>query len=74
MAKIATARKLLEWIYHILKDGRSFQEVENVVEAIDKGEPVNSSDKVSVFRDDGLLGHNRIDCLSVLRHSHCFYC
>ncbi len=27
MAKVATARKLLEWIYHILKGGRSFQEV-----------------------------------------------
>jgi len=43
IAKVATARKLLEWIYHILKDGKSFQEVEKVVEAMGKGEPVNSS-------------------------------
>ena len=43
IAKVATARKLLEWIYHILKDSKSFQEVEKVVEAIGRGEPVNSS-------------------------------
>ncbi len=29
-------------------------QVEKVVEAMGKGEPVNPSDKVSVFRDDGL--------------------
>ena len=43
IAKVATARKLLEWIYHILKDSKSFQEVKKVVEAIGRGEPVNSS-------------------------------
>jgi len=26
IAKVATARKLLEWIYHILRDGRTYQE------------------------------------------------
>jgi len=41
IAKVATARKLLEWIYHILKDGKSFQEVEKVVEAMSRGELVN---------------------------------
>jgi len=47
IAKVATARKLLEWIYHILKDGKSFQEVEKVVEAMGKGEAVNSSGNAS---------------------------
>ena len=41
IAKVATARKLLEWIYHILKDGKTFHEVEKVVEAMGRGEPVN---------------------------------
>lgn len=43
IAKVATARKLLEWIYHILKDEKSYQEVERVVAVIGRGEPVNSS-------------------------------
>jgi transposase len=43
IAKVATARKLLEWIYHILREGRSYQEVERVVAAIGRGEPGNSS-------------------------------
>jgi len=37
IAKVATARKLLEWIYHILRDGKSYQEVERVVAAIGRG-------------------------------------
>ena len=41
IAKVATARKLLEWIYHILRDGMSYQEVEMVVASIGRGEPVN---------------------------------
>ena len=41
IAKVATARKLLEWIYHILRDGKSYQEVERVVAAIGRGEPAN---------------------------------
>jgi transposase len=41
IAKVATARKLLEWIYHILRDGKSYQEVEKVVAEIGRGEPVN---------------------------------
>jgi len=46
IAKVATARKLLEWIYHILRDGKSYQEVERVVAAIGRGEPGNSSGNV----------------------------
>jgi transposase len=42
VAKVATARKLLEWIYHILKDSKSFQEMEKVVEALGRGEPAKS--------------------------------
>jgi transposase len=41
IAKVATARKLLEWIYHILRDGMSYQEVEMVVASIGRGESVN---------------------------------
>jgi hypothetical protein len=41
IAKVATARKLLEWIYHILRDGKSYQEVEKVVVQIGRGEPAN---------------------------------
>ena len=41
IAKVATARKLLEWIYHILGDGMSYQEVEMVVASIGRGESVN---------------------------------
>jgi transposase len=43
IAKVATARKLLEWIYHILRDDKSYQEVEKVAAEIGRGEPVNSS-------------------------------
>ena len=43
IAKVATARKLLEWIYHILRDEKSYQEVEKVAAEIGRGEPVNSS-------------------------------
>jgi hypothetical protein len=42
IAKVATARKLLEWIYHILRDGKSYQEVERVVAEIGRGEPAKS--------------------------------
>jgi len=30
IAKVATARKLLEWIYHILKEGKTYREVEKI--------------------------------------------
>lgn len=43
IAKVATARKLLEWIYHILKDGKTFQEVEKIAESFARGEPGNHS-------------------------------
>jgi transposase len=43
IAKVATARKLLEWIYHILRDGISYQEVERVVALLGRGEPGKNS-------------------------------
>jgi transposase len=46
IAKVATARKLLEWIYHILRDGRSYQEMEMIADLLGRGEPVNSSGSV----------------------------
>ena len=46
IAKVATARKLLEWIYHMLRDGESYQEVERVVAAIGRGEPGKNSGSV----------------------------
>jgi len=39
IAKVATARKLLEWIYHILRDGKTFCEVEKMAESFGRGEP-----------------------------------
>lgn len=38
VARVATARKLLEWIYQMLKEGKTFEEVERI--AAGKGEPV----------------------------------
>ena len=46
IAKIATARKLLEWIYHILKDGRTYQEMEKIAEYLGRCEPGNPSGSV----------------------------
>ena len=43
IAKVATARKLLEWIYHILKDSMTYQEMEKIAEYLGRGEPGNSS-------------------------------
>jgi transposase len=43
IAKVATARKLLEWIYHILRDGRTYQEMEKIADLLGRGEPGNSS-------------------------------
>jgi len=43
IAKVATARKVLEWIYHILKDGKTFQEAEKIAEFLGRGELGNSS-------------------------------
>jgi transposase len=40
VAKVATARKLLEWIYHMMRDNKSFKEVERLAELQGKGEPV----------------------------------
>ena len=40
VAKVATARKLLEWIYHMLRDEKTFQQVEKAVELLGRGEPV----------------------------------
>jgi len=38
IAKVATARKLLEWIYHILRDGKTYQEVERIADLLGRGE------------------------------------
>jgi len=43
IAKVATARKLLEWIYHILRDGRTYQEMEKIADLLGRGELGNSS-------------------------------
>ncbi len=43
IAKVATARKLLEWIYHILRDDKTYQEMERIAEVLGRGEPGNSS-------------------------------
>ena len=45
IAKVATARKLLEWIYHILRDGRTYPEMEGIADLLGRGEPVNYSDR-----------------------------
>ncbi|MDP6495644.1 MAG: hypothetical protein QGI09_09575, partial [Dehalococcoidia bacterium] len=34
---------VVPWVNHILKYGKSFREVEKIVEAIDRGRPANSS-------------------------------
>jgi len=38
VAKVATARKLLEWIYHMMRGGKTFREVEKLAEFLGKGE------------------------------------
>ena len=38
IAKFATERKLLEWIYHMLKEKRTFSEMERIADRW--GEPV----------------------------------
>jgi len=39
IAKVATERKLLEWIYHMLKERKTFQKIEKMVSY--QGEPVS---------------------------------
>jgi len=43
IAKVATARKLLEWIYHILRDDRTYQEMERIADLLGRGELGNHS-------------------------------
>ncbi len=43
IAKVATARKLLEWIYHILRDDKIYQEIEKIAEMLGRGEFGNHS-------------------------------
>jgi len=43
IAKVATARKLLEWIYHILRDGKTYPEVEEIADLLSRGELGNYS-------------------------------
>lgn len=40
VAKVATARKLLEWVYHMLREGETFPQVEKVVEFLKSPGPV----------------------------------
>jgi len=37
VAKVAVARKLLQWIYHMMRKGKTFKKVENIV-SLGKGE------------------------------------
>ena len=37
IAKVAAARKLLEWIYHILRDGRTYPEMERLADLLGRG-------------------------------------
>ncbi len=46
IAKVAAARKLLEWIYHILRDGKTYQEMERIAEVLGRGEPGKNSGSV----------------------------
>jgi transposase len=39
VAKVATARKLLEWIYHMMRDNKSFKEVEGLADLQGEGKP-----------------------------------
>jgi len=43
IAKVAAARKLLEWIYHILRDSRTYQEMEKIADLLGRGELGNPS-------------------------------
>ena len=43
VAKVAAKIKLLEWIYHMMRDCKTFQQVENAVELLGRGEPVKNS-------------------------------
>ena len=38
MTKVATARKLLEWIYRLMRGDKTFKEVEKLAEFLGKGE------------------------------------
>jgi len=40
--KVATARKLLEWMYHMMDDGKTFAEVEKLAELLSNGKPAKS--------------------------------
>jgi transposase len=46
VAKVATARKLLEWIYHMLRDGTTYQEMEKIADMLGRGELGNYSGRV----------------------------
>jgi hypothetical protein len=43
LAKVASAREPLEWIYHILRDGRTYQEMEKIADLLGRGELSNYS-------------------------------
>ena len=43
IAKVATERKLLEWIYHMLKEKRTFQDMERIASALGRPASVTGS-------------------------------
>ena len=45
-SQMKTTTKTLEWIYHILKDGRSYQEMERIADLFGGGEVDNHSGSV----------------------------
>lgn len=40
--KVATARKILGWMDHMMSDGKTFAEVAKLAELLSKGEPAKS--------------------------------
>jgi len=46
VAKVATARKLLEWIYHMLRGRKTFHQIEKVADFLGRGEPPKSPGQV----------------------------
>ena len=46
VAKVAAARKLLEWIYHMLRGRKTFHQIEKVADFLGRGEPPKSPGQV----------------------------
>ena len=50
VAKVATARKLLEWMYHMMRDGKTFQQLEKLADFLGKGEPAKKPGSLYIAR------------------------